>query len=249
MRFWFILLLIIYSATTLAARQMTIISLQNADPELLIRAIRPQLSTGSSINRYQDQLLINATAEELSSALRLIKQLDGSGQQLIFSLRREGNTASTSRRIAVNGQSHTNVSNGNNTHTETRITVKLKNRGFAGSNAAGQGVRGTEGSAVYIATGLNTLSQQQPALSGFYATAWLDRDNVSIHIDQSDGHFKQGKISTQQLQSRVSGALGTWIPIGAIVENTDTRGSELNSHAIHGNSHTVMLYLKVDALP
>jgi hypothetical protein len=258
------LLLIFSSSATLAQRSLTNITIHNTEPDFLIRALEPQLSAGSSISHYQNQLIINATAAELARIKPLIKQLDGSGQQLVFSVRREGGNVGTRQAIKVEGSPTITSSNSGGIQVETHSTVTVRNRSFSGNSQNGQGVRASEGAAAYIATGtsgpIKTYSttmdgkvyQHQattPTNSGFYATAWIDEDTVSVTLDQRGDHYQQHTISTQQLQSRVNGKLGTWMAIGVIVENQQTGQRELNSRSSQSANNTTMLYLKVELLP
>jgi hypothetical protein len=263
-RLLIVLVLILTSSASLAQRSLTNIAIHNTEPDFLIRALEPHLSTGSSISHYRNQLIINATAAELARIKPLIKQLDGSGQQLVFSLRREGGHEGTRQAIKVEGSPTITSSNNRGIQLETHSTVTVRNRSFSGNSQSGQGVRASEGAAAYIATGTSgpikiyssTMDgkayQQQattPANSGFYATAWIDEDTVSVTLDQRDDHYQQHTISSQQLQSRVSGKLGTWMAIGVIVENQQTGQRQLNSRSSHSANNTTMLYLKVELLP
>jgi hypothetical protein len=258
------LVLILSSSASLAQRSLTNIAIYNTEPDFLIRALEPHLSAGSSISHYRNQLIINATAAELARIKPLIKQLDGSGQQLVFSLRREGGHEGSRQAINIKGSPTITSSNKGGIQLETRSTVTVRNRGVAGRSQRGQGVRASEGAAAYIATGtsgpIKTWSttmdgkvyQQQatrPANSGFYATAWIDEDTVSVTLDQRGDNYQQHTISTQQLQTRVSGKVGTWMAIGVIVENQKSAQRELNSQSNHSANNTTMLYLKVELLP
>lgn len=264
-RLLLVLAIIAYSPTSLGQRTLNTIVLHNAEPELLVRAIKPQLSTGSTVSRYQNQLIINATAIEMAKIRQLVQQLDGSGQQLIFSLRREGNTEGSSREATIEGSvgnDDIRISSGpGGIRTETRTSVTVQNRAYTGSTMGNQGIRATEGSPAYIASGSSLLIRQyktgsdgkisqlsQPAdiSSGFYATAWIDQDYVTVDIDQRDNQYQQGSISTQQLQTRVSGKLGTWIPIGVVLENQQFGSRSLNTRSGASDGDFTRLFLKID---
>lgn len=263
-----VLILVLYSVTTLAQRTLTTIAVHHADPDLLIRVIQPQLSPGSSVSLYQNQLVINATVAEQRKIQKLVKQLDGSGRQIVFSLRREGANGGAQQQLKVEGNvgiGDREISSGQQgIRSETRTTVTVQHRGFSGSTQSGQGIRGTEGAPAYIATGASIavhsyssaydgqISRQTEPVdisSGFYATAWIDGDTVTVSIDQRDNRYQQGIISTQQLQSRVSGQLGGWIPIGVITEGQQLQQRELNSRGASSASDTTTIYLKVELQP
>ena len=83
MRFFILLLLCVSASVALAQREMTIIELSFADPQQIKPAIVPFLSQGSSVSVYQDQLILNVTAQELAKIRELLKQLDGAGQTIV----------------------------------------------------------------------------------------------------------------------------------------------------------------------
>jgi len=267
MRVIWLLVLCFLASPALAEREVTTIAVNYASPEQIAAAIRPLLSPGSSVSVYQNQLVLNVTAEELANTRGLLQKLDVLGRQLLVSLRTESSGEDDRRGVDVDGV----IKSGNTVvttrrdgrHSEERTTVRVTNsRGTATGNG-NQAVRATEGMPAYIATGMSapvagyTLGpdgrryyQQDylQAVAGFYATAWVNGNTVRIGIDQSDDALQGRAISTQQLRSEVSGALGQWIPIGVLSDSATRQDSGIASHAQSTRVSSTQLFLKVELL-
>ena len=263
-----IIVCILFSGAAFSQRNVTSMPFYNADPDLLVRATRPLLSPGSSVSYYHNQLIINATPEETANIERLLKQLDGSGQQIVFTLRSDGASGLSSEQVRVSGNLGTNSGIDADSKpgllSETRTTVTVDNRRLRGGHSGAQSVRATEGYAAFVATGnsapftrlrsrqngqIYQQSEPQDINSGFYATAWIDGDTVSVDIDQRNDQYQQGTVSTQQLQTRVSGKLGSWMAIGMLIENQQAYTTHLTRRSSNAGNNSTMLYLKVDLVP
>jgi hypothetical protein len=267
MRIFLLLFLCLSASVALAQRDMTIIELSFADPQQIKPAIMPFLSQGSSVSVYQDQLILNVTAQELAKVRELLKQLDGAGRQLLLSLRSDGAGSNTQRGINVDGSIHagdTTITTGSGGYsTETRTTIRVENSRGSSTDNGNQSVRATEGMPAYISTGTTAPIQsytigpdgrryyQQDyvdAVSGFYATARVNDGVVQISIDQSNDQLKGQTIATQQLQSQVSGALGQWLPIGVISNSGSAQEQGIGSRGQSSRSTSTQLFIKVELL-
>jgi hypothetical protein len=268
MRFLLIILLLCTSTSlALAQRQLTTLTVNYAEPKQIVTAIKPLLSTQSSVSFYQQQLILNVTATELAKIRALLKQLDGAGRQLLVSLRTDGMGSTSHRSIDIDGA----IGNGNTVITtgsgplskQTRTTVRVTDYHSAKTGNGNQSVRVTEGIAAYIATGLSAPLQtyrtgpdgrrynQQDyvdAVTGFYATTWVNDDVVRISIDQSNNQLQGQTISTQQLQSQVSGALGQWLAIGVISTNASEQSQNIAARGQSRQQNSTQLYIKVELL-
>jgi hypothetical protein len=267
MRALIVLLMCISSSVALAQRQMTTIELSYANPQQVREVILPLLSEGSSVSVYQDQLILNVTADELAKTRELLKQLDSAGQQLLVSLRLDGVGSESRRGINVDGAiqaGDTTITTGSGgLTTETRTTVRVDNYHGASTDNGNQSVRATEGMPAYISTGMTAPIQsytmgpdgrryyQQDyvdAVSGFYATTRVNDGVANITIDQSNDQRKGQTIATQQLQSQVSGPLGQWIPIGVISNSASVRDRDIGSRGQSERATSTQLYIKVELL-
>jgi hypothetical protein len=268
MRFFILLVLCFSASVALAQRQLTTIELSYADPQQIKAVIMPLLSQGSSVSVYQDQLILNVTAEELAKTRELLTQLDGAGRQLLVSLRSDAVGSSSQRGVDIDGSIHagdTTINTGSGGYTtETRTNIRVNNNRGTSTDNGNQSVRATEGMPAYIATGMTAPIQsytvgpdgrryyQQDyvdAVSGFYATARVNDGIVQISIDQSNNQLKGQTIATQQLQSQVSGALGQWLPIGAIGNSANLQEQGIGSRGQSSRATSTQLFIKVELLP
>lgn len=267
MRLLVIFFLLFSASGALAQRELTTIELSYADPQQIKAAIVPFLSEGSSVSVYQDQLILNVTAEELAKARALLKKLDSAGRQLLVTLRSEGTGSDSRRGVDVEGS----VKAGDTTITtrpggrvtETRTTVRVTDSHGTSSDNGNQSIRVTEGMPAYISTGMTAPVQSYTtgpdgrryyqqgyidAVSGFYATARVNDGVVNISIDQSNNQLNGATVSTQQLQSQVSGALGQWIPIGVISDTASQRTQGIASRGQSSRTSSTQLSIKVELL-
>jgi hypothetical protein len=268
MRFLIMLLLCVAASVALAQRQLTTIELSYANPQQIKAAIMPFLSEGSSVSVYQDQLILNVTADELAKTRELLKQLDSAGRQLLVSLQSDAVGSDSRRSVDVDGAIHsgnTTISTGSGGRsTETRTTVRVNDYRGTSTDNGNQSVRVTEGMPAYISTGMTAPIQsytigpdgrryyQQDyveAVSGFYATARVNDGVVQISIDQSNDQLQGQTIAMQQLQSQVSGALGQWLPIGVISNTASLQREGLGSHGQSSHASSTQLFIKVEILP
>jgi hypothetical protein len=267
MRFFIMLLFSLWASVALAQRQMTTIELSYANPQQIKSVIIPLLSEGSSVSVYQDQLILNVTAEELAKTRELLKQLDSAGRQLLVSLRSDGIGSDSRRSVDVDAAirtGDTTISTGTGgRNTETRTSVRVNDYRGASTDNGNQSVRATEGMPAYISTGMTAPVQsyttgpdgrryyQQDyvdAVSGFYATARVNAGVVQISIDQSNNQLQGRTIATQQLQSQVSGALGQWLPIGVISNSTSLQDQGIASRGQSSRASSTQLFIKVELL-
>jgi hypothetical protein len=267
MRLLIILLFCISASVAQAQRELTTIVINYADPEQIVMVIRPYLSADSSVSLYQNQLILNVTAEELAKTRELLSQLDGAGRQLLVSLRSDTSGSDNSRNLDIDGvitSGNTSITNrsGGST-TETRTVVRVNNSRGTATDNGNQSVRVTEGISAYISTGMSApirsytsgpdgdrYYQQEyvDAVSGFYATTWINDGVARISIEQSNNQLEGQTISTQQLQSQVSGTLGQWLPIGVIDQAATQQNQGIGSRGQSNRKSSTQLFIKVELL-
>jgi hypothetical protein len=124
-------------------------------------------------------------------------------------------------------------------------------------------VRATEGLPAYISTGISAPIEgyaygsdgrryyQQDyvnAVSGFYATAWVNGSSVKIRIDQRNDKLDGRVLDSQQLQSDINGRLGEWIAIGSIDNTSASQESSWTAQGKSDAASTTSILLKVDTL-
>lgn len=251
-------LLSLLSSASLAQRQLTTIEVHHAQPEQLAAAIMPYLSAGSVVNTYQNQLIVSVTATELETIQKLVKKLDVAGRALLISLR-VGQTDNADRRGADVDIPPVIIDN-NGIRTEQRTRVSVRQYSNSGGTEQTHSVRATEGSPALLSSGQTiSLRQRQlvngravvsdqlyPVESGFYATAWVNDDTVTIDIDQQNNQLEGGRVQTQQLQSRVSGPIDSWIPVGVITRQENGRSTSLRQYSTSAGNQNDQIFIRVE---
>jgi hypothetical protein len=267
MRILLFLILSLSATLACAQREMTTIAVYYTTAEQLAAVIRPHLSDGSSVSVFQSQLVLNATPEELAKTRELLRQLDVQGKQLLVSLRIDGAGSDSVRGVDVQStirSGDTVITNQpGRIRTDTQTTVRVQNHRGSSAENGNQAVRVTEGMPAFIGTGMIAPVQSITvgpdgrqyyqrdhvnAVSGFYATTWVNDGVARISIDQSNDRVQGAQIATQQLRSEVSGALGDWIPIGAINSSANQQDRGLGSRGQASQTSSAQLYIKVDVL-
>jgi hypothetical protein len=185
----------------------------------------------------------------------------------LFSLRSDGVGAGSRQALDVDGSIHgenTTITAGPGGYTnKTRAAIRVKNDRGTSTENGDQSVRATEGVPAYISTGMTAPMQSYTvgpdglhyyqhdyvdAVSGFYATARVNDGVVQIIIDQSNNQLKGQIITTQQLQSQVSGPLGKWLPIGVISNSASAREQGIGSRGQARQASSTQLFIKVELL-
>lgn len=240
-------------------RHLRTYTLQHALAEQVVPILSAQLSVGSSVTPYRQQLILNVTDAEYRNLQALLIQLDTAPRSLLISVRKQSQQLDNDERFGVQGRVgegavQVQSDNGRQQRTETRAII---NQGSTQSARDGsQQVRAVEGMQAFISAG-NTVSVRSgyggqrelvPVESGFYATARIVDDEVIVDIDQRDDRTQGRGIATQSLQTQVRGRIGEWISLGGL--STSQSGTE-RSITNYGNSATNStsdLAIKVDLL-
>ncbi len=267
MRLFLTLVLACAASWAFAERELTAITLHYASPQQLLPVIRPYLSEGSSVSAYQNQLVLNATPQELAKTRELLQRLDQAGRQLQISVRTDNSGSDDRRSVDVDSvirAGDTVILTGpGRPGPESRTSVRVENYSAGTTGQGNQGIRVTEGRPAYIATGVSAPVQsytvgadgrrhiQQDylgAVAGFYATTWLNDGVVRVQIEQGNDRFDGGTIAAQQLQSEVTGALGKWLPIGTIDTSSRQQHSGIGSRTETSRASSTQLFIKVETL-
>lgn len=240
-------------------RHLRTYTLQRALAEQVAPILSAQLSPGSSVTPYRQQLILNVTDAEFQNLQALLAQLDTAPRSLLISVRKQSQQFDTDERYGVQGRLgdgavQVQSGDGGYQRNQTRVSVNQSN---AHSHRDGsQQVRAVEGMEAFISAG-NTVSMRSgrygerelvPVESGFYATARIVDDEVIVDIDQRDDRVQGSGVATQNLQTQLRGRIGEWIPLGGF--NAAQAGSErtLTSYGNSSASGAADLAIKVDLL-
>lgn len=262
----FFLGLFAFPAAGIAQQHITTIEPRNVPAEQLARIIKPQLSPGSTVTTYQNTLILNVTDDELTSIHQILARIDTRGRQLLISIRKTGDNSLSQQQgqVTIQRQQDPTIRIGRNgispSSSQTATTVTISRQGTVLSGASDQSIRATEGIPVLISTG-NTMLLNNPgnhndhdqewvsANNGFYATAWINGNSVTVKIEQQDNRFVNSTtISGQQLQTQVNGQIGQWIALGTIHERNNSISKQINSAERNISQSAQAIFLKIEPL-
>ena len=240
-------------------RHLRTYTLQHALAEQIVPALSAQLSSGSSVTPYRQQLILNVTDAEYRTLQTLLVQLDTAPRSLLISVRKQSQQLDNDERVGVQGRigdGAVQVQSGNDwqQRTETRVSV---NHGSTQSARDGsQQVRAVEGMQAFISAG-NTVSMRSgnygqrelvPVESGFYATARVVDGEVIVDIDQRDDRVQGRGIATQSLQTQVRGRIGEWIPLGGLNNSRSDNERTLTQYGSSNSSALSDLAIKIEMI-
>ena len=247
-----LLLLLLFSSTALAQLNMATFTLNQVSAAEVAEVVRDVISAESSVNHFQNKLIVKATPTEIEQIRSLLKTLDATGRQLWIAVKVDGGgSANSSQQTIETSPSHNNGSSTSSTSTTTTVTIDQRSHSTSG--AGGHGVRASEGSPAYITTGQTVAMRRvingQPHIiessSGFYATSRINNDSLAIKIDPQRNHLEGGTINSQQLQSSVHGSLGQWIPVGSISHAQQRNSTGYGDRSSQQQSGAGTIYIKV----
>ena len=249
--------LLFIGCATAQERHLRTYTLKHTLAEHIAPILSAQLSSGSSVTPFRDQLILNVTDAEFRQLQPLLEQFDKAPRSLMISVRKQSQQMDSDERYGVQGrigEGNVQVQSGNGyQRSESRVIV---NRGSTQSSRDGsQQVRAVEGMEAFISIG-NTVSMRSgyggrelvPVDSGFYATARIVGNEVIVDIDQRDDRVQGRSIATQSMQTQVRGTVGEWIPIGGL--NAAQSGNEraITSYGNNSSASTSDIAIKVERI-
>jgi hypothetical protein len=255
------LMSVIALAANAADRRLRTYSMQHAVPEQVLPALQPLLSDGSSVQAFQNQLILNVTEAEYRSALELLQQFDVASRSLLISVRKSTETQNNGSQYGVDGRigsGDVQVRTGNSSSSRTEIRAIDSNQNSRRDGS--QQVRAVEGMPAFISAGstqvvttrqsaYGSTRELVPVESGFYATARVIGSDVIIDIDQRDDRMQGRAIDTQGIQTQVRGRVGEWIAIGGLNQSRSGERNDLTSRTTRSQSDRGDVALKVELAP
>ena len=214
--------------------------------------LRRAISQGK-VSPYGNQLVINASAEKIQEVRDLLQQLDTAPRRLLISVDTSESSFQDRDGYRVDGS----ISAGDaeviagRGEVRGRDQVRMIRRSTDSRNGGTQQVQATEGYPALIQIGqsvpLTSTSigpygqvyqntQYRNVSQGFYVTASVTGDIVHVSISSNNDRvnpYQPGVINTQSTDTRVSGRLGEWIPLGGVSgENNSQDSAFLRQHCV-----------------
>ena len=273
------LLLALLALTTARADALETIPLRYRLAEDLLPVLQPLVPAGAALTGVGDVLLVRGDAATVEQIRAAVAQLDRAPRQLLITVgqvtgaRGAGSTVRGSGTITA-GDVQVGVNQPPQSSSGARVVVR--NGAASDSLRDVASVRALEGYETYIALGQSrpftstsvTQSGLQPPVvaqstgyhdvqSGFYATARLSGDRVTLEIssrqqrvsDQRRGNMTHdGIVAGSSVTATVSGRLGEWIEIGGASTASSTAERGLITWGARSDLTQYAAWVKVEEL-
>jgi hypothetical protein len=245
-----------------------LIQLNYRTAEDVLPVVQAALDGQGKVSTYGNQLVINASAEKIQEVRDLLQQLDTAPRRLLISVdtnessfqdrdgyRVDGSvSAGDAEVIAGRGEVH------------GRDQVRVIRRSTDSRSGGTQQVQATEGYPALIQVGqsvplTNTSvgpygqvyqnTQYRNVTQGFYVTASLTGDVVHVSISSNNDRVNRhqpGVIDVQSTDTRVSGRLGEWIPLGGVSQSSQGDDSGFLRQQSTRGANDMSMRIKVEAL-
>jgi type II secretory pathway component GspD/PulD (secretin) len=251
------------------AQEMQIITLEHRLAEQVLPAVRPLLEPDGVITGSDNLLFVRTSAANYAQIREAVMMLDRAPRELMITVGQGTVTdidAAAARVTATIGGSSAQVGINRPPGPDTSVQVVAD----AGRQSTGlhniSSVRTLEGQETLISTGQSlpvtttelrpdprgSILQQTTTYrdigTGFYASARITGDRVTIDISSRQQNLGSGGIQTSGLDTSVSGAVGEWIPLGGIREaGSVTAGGTLQGRS-GSRSSEYTTWIKVESL-
>lgn len=250
-------------------KDITIYPLQHQTATPMLPALNAILQPGESINEYNNQLIVNASAATQKQVAQLLQQLDKPSRNLMISVRNNATGVNVDNSSGVSGgirSGQVRLGTGRGIETTGGLVVEQNGvRIQSGrqvqhtSTQQSQQVRAIEGYPSWISTGQsaaynsydrygNPNTEYVNAEQGFYVTARIIGENVQLEISTSNDKFSQserGVIDTQQLHTSTTGAIGEWINLGGISTDSSESSNGYTTHRSTGGNGITDIAIRI----
>jgi type II secretory pathway component GspD/PulD (secretin) len=256
------------------AQDLQVIELRHRLAADLIPVLEPLLEPGGALSGADAVLFVRTSPANLEQIRQAVALLDRQPRQLLVSVGQ--GTVTTAQEVAVHGAAsvgnddvQVGVNRPPGAGTDVSVHVRQGSQRTDLHNVSS--VQALEGTETFIAIGLSapvTTTQVSPgwgaptvtqtteyrsASTGFYATARLNDDLVTIEISPQQQRMRgpsyDRRIETAGLTTRVSGRLGEWIRVGGAADSSQSDASGLLSRSTGSESLDYGVWVKVEELP
>ena len=262
------------SAIVAQAQEMQVIELRHRLAADVIPIVQPLLEPGGVITGMDGMLFVRTSPANLAQIREVLNALDRKPRQLLVSVR-QGTVADVSsgqvRGSATIGGGDVQAGVNRPPATEPGASVGVNYRTQRDDANNVSSVRTLEGMETYISIGqsvpVNTtqvsrgwggVTVQQStdfrsANTGFYATARLSGDTVTLEISQQQQRLRSSArgpvVQTAGAVTTVSGRLGEWLALGAVQESSSSGTTGLLVWGRQAGALQYSASIKVDEIP
>ncbi len=258
----FVFWLLLVSKTFASERSIAIIPLAHAVPEQVVPIISNILSTDSSVNGFNNQVILHVLPMELQQVKTLLQQIDKEPRQLLISVRTPRVSQEQEQSMKAEGSFAKGKVQVGDSERSGRVTIRNNSR--MEDSLGNITVQTTEGLSAYIAVGEERLIRTwkpegpkpkeavmavQSADRGFYVVPRVLHDQrVVLEIQQTDEKFGSQTKQKKRVVTTVSGDLGEWIRIGELGMDTSTEEQGMVSRSSNAQQDIELIEIMVEML-
>lgn len=245
-----------------------LIQLNYRTAEDVLPVVQSALDGQGKVSPYGNQLVINASPEKIQEVRNLLQQLDTAPRRLLISVDTNESSFQDRDGYRIDGSAsagNTEVIAGRG-EVHGRDQVRVIRRSTESRSGGTQQIQATEGYPALIQVGqsvplTNTSvgpygqvyqnTQYRNVTRGFYVTASITGDMVHVSISSNNDRVNQhqpGVIDTQSTDTRVSGRLGEWLPLGGISGETRNDDSGFLRQQSTRSANDMSMRIRVEAL-
>lgn len=257
-----------------AAQDMQVIELRYRLADDVIPALQPLLEPGGVLTGMDATLFVRTSPANLEQIRQALAVLDRRPRQLLVSVGQ--GTVATVRETEIRGTA--TVGSGDAQVGVNRPPADQPGatvRAAAGTQRADlhdvSSVRTLEGSETFIAVGQSApvtttrtapgwsgtttvqTTEYRDASTGFYATAHVSGDVVSLELSPRQQRFSgpgvHRGVATAGITTRVSGRLGEWIPVGGATQSDSSGEAGLLTWGTRASDSQYTVWVKVEEVP
>ena len=262
-------MLALLGATAAGAQDLRIIELHHRRADEVIPIVQPLLVPGGVLSGVDDRLLVRTTPSNFEQIRQAIEAIDRPQRQLLITVGQgtvSNLDAASVRGSATIGGGDIQAGVNRPPAPESGAQVVARAERQAASLRNVSSVRALEGTETYIAVGQSGPVQSgqvspvgrgiaQPSTtyrdvgSGFYATARINGDRVTLEISARQEQYQPtagGTIATRGSNTVVSGRLGEWIELGAVRESGEGSDSGLLVWGLRSSRSEYTAWVRVE---
>lgn len=256
------------------AQEMQVIELHYRLADEVIPTLQPLLEPGGVITGMDGMLFVRASAANVEQIRQAAALLDRKPRQLLISVG-QGTVANVQdadvRGAATIGSGDAQVGVNRPPVGEPGVAVQAAQRTQRANLQNVSSIRALEGTETYIAIGQSVpvsttqvtpgwgrpnvvqTTEYRSASTGFYATARLSGDRVTLDLAPQQQRFSgpdaRRTVETAGLTTQVSGRLGEWIGVGGASESGNSTTSGLLVWGRRSSDSQYTVWVKVEEAP
>jgi type II secretory pathway component GspD/PulD (secretin) len=246
---------------------LTIIELKHRPPEDLVPLLEPLAGPDGVVTGANSSLFVRASPDRLADIRAALARLDSAARNLLIEVRRRSAADSSSSSFAVSVDEPIGSDGRVRVGPDRQTGVRARTGRRSDSRDLRQQVRVMDGGQAFINVG-----SEQPvgyrdvytgpygtrvesgigyvnANNGFFVRPRVSGDRVDVEVSTHSANFQRGgAIDTGAVDTRVSGRLGEWIPLGASHLSAERQVRGLTDRRSAAGVETDDLELRVRAI-